>query len=126
MQEQRQEQGSVPSLCPGFCLHDGNPLRLLGGDSEGHGGLAGRVAHPEAGRKMPLGRGQSPGMAGLWLSCVSPEREDMAELDQGGFLEEAGFKLGQQGEASSEAARTRALSRPHAEFLLLSLPAPMR
>lgn len=67
---------SVPSLCPGFCLHDGNTLRLLWGGTEGHGGLERRTAHPEAGRKIPLGRGKSPRVAGLWLSYVSPERED--------------------------------------------------
>lgn len=64
---------------------------LLCGGTEGHGSRKERPAHPEAGRKVLLGRGKPPGaVAGLWPSWGAQEGRAQAGLAQRGFLEEAG------------------------------------
>lgn len=83
----------------------------------------------EARRKLPSGRGTAPrntswggrAVVGLW----EPRKGGIQlGLVQGDFLEEAGFKRGQWGEASAEAARTYALPWPRSELLLLPPPLP--
>lgn len=58
---------------------------------------------PEAGRKLLLGRGSVPWKTSLGGKAVCSSAMGTQDgLVQGGFLEVAGLKLGQQGEAFSE------------------------
>lgn len=63
--------------------------------------------------ELPVPVGE-PGSCGQAMGAQAGRTQ--AGLAQDGFLEEAGFKLGQQAESSSEVART------HVEFLLNLLP----
>lgn len=78
---------------------------------------------------MPFGRGTAPfppeDLLG-WQGCGGAKGAQGGRtwtgLGWNGFPEEAGFKLGQLGQALSEAARTQAQPWPHAELLLFLLP----
>lgn len=120
---------SLPSTC---LLRPALPT-----DAES-GKRAGSLAHPGAGRKMPFGRALPPALLpnpwrASWggRAVVGPRKPRKGEHGTGlvwnGFPEEAGFKLGQLGEASSEAARTHAQPWPRARAPSTpSTPPPMR